>query len=928
MLLNQRQSLVTILRVCTKNGLSDQGRQVHCFLLKLGSCLDLFTSNYLIDMYSKCREPIIAHKVFDKMPERSVVSWTALMSGHVLNGELNGSLSLFSEMVRHGVSPNEFTLSTNLKACGLLNALEKGLQIHGFCLKMGFETMVEVGNSLVDMYSKCGGINEAERVFGSMVDTSLITWNAMIAGYVHSGYGGRALDTFRMMRERPDKFTLTSLLKACSSIGMIHGGKQIHGFLIRSGFPCSSSATITGSIVDLYVKCGDLFGARKAFDQIKEKTMISWSSLILGYAQEGDFVEAMSLFRQLRELTSRVDSFVLSGIIGVFADFALLRQGQQMQALAVKLPSGLETSVSNSVVDMYLKCGLVDEAEKFFDEMQSRDVISWTVMITGYGKHGLGKKAVSVFKQMLRYNIEPDDVCYLAVLSACSHSGLIKEGEELFSNLLETPGIKPRVEHYACVVDLLGRAGRLKEGKHLIDSMPVKPNIGIWQTLLSGCRLHGDIELGKEVSEILLRIDGNNPANYVMVSNLYGQAGYWQEHGKAREVGKTRGLKKEAGMSWVEIEREVYFFRSGEDSHPLTPRIQEALREVERRMREELGYVYGLKQEMHDIDDESKEENLRAHSEKLAIGLALASGGLNQEAKTIRVFKNLRVCVDCHEFIKGLSKIMKIKFVVRDAVRIELGFMLMSETLELLRREKNAYKHTSEGHLRVAPWKTEIHRVCLAVKVSAREVLFCGGDSTSPVGAASTVGAASLNGVVRALLLFVEVKGCFRLVGDGSRVWCAVGDDTASGSPVDSGNFFIVVRALECAFIWLTVDSGDPFASHNHVSLVLEGDKRGPYLGLGRGGVALVSCYHLSAEVSPVWCTSLLAAVASSLLGWEAVSNAVYKLSLGGVCKASCYSEDDSGTPGIRGNKENLRFSGSSSLVENVTNSKEFRKTN
>ncbi|KAF8100309.1 hypothetical protein N665_0227s0041 [Sinapis alba] len=669
MLLNQRQSLVRILRVCTKNGLPDQGRQVHCFLLKSGSVLDLFTSNYLIDMYSKCREPDIAHKVFDAMPERNVVSWTALMSGFVLNGDLNGSLSLFSEMNRHGVYPNEFTFSTNLKACGLLNALEKGLQIHGFCLKMGFEMMVEVGNSLVDMYSKCGGISEAERVFGSMIDTSLITWNAMIAGYVHSGYGCRALDTFRMMQERPDKFTLTSLLKACSSIGMIHGGKEIHGFLIRSGFPCSSSATITGSLVDLYVKCGDLFGARKAFDQIKEKTMISWSSLILGYAQEGDFVEAMSLFRQLRELNCRVDSFVLSGIIGVFADFAHLRQGKQMQALAVKLPSGLETSVSNSVVDMYLKCGLVDEAEKCFGEMQSRDVISWTVMITGYGKHGLGKKAVSVFNKMLRQSIEPDDVCYLAVLSACSHSGLIKEGEELFSKLLETPGIRPRVEHYACVVDLLGRAGRLKEGKHLIDTMPVKPNVGIWQTLLSGCRLHGDIELGKEVSKILLRIDGNNPANYVMVSNLYGQAGYWQEHGKARELGKTKGLKKEAGMSWVEIEREVYFFRSGEDSHPLTPRIHETLREVERRMREELGYVYGLKQEMHDIDDESKEENLRAHSEKLAIGLALALGGLNQEGKTIRVFKNLRVCVDCHEFIKGLSKIMKISFVVRDAVR-------------------------------------------------------------------------------------------------------------------------------------------------------------------------------------------------------------------------------------------------------------------
>ncbi|CAN8269313.1 unnamed protein product [Cochlearia groenlandica] len=677
MILRQRQNLVRILRVCTKNGLSDQGGQVHGSLLKSGSGLDKIMSNYLIDMYCKCREPSIAHKVFDSMPERNVVSWTALMSGHVLNGELEGSLSLFSEMGRDGVYPNEFTLSTNLKACGLLNDFEMGLQIHGFCLKIGFEMMLEVGNSLVDMYSKCGRINEAERVFGLMVDKSLISWNAMIAGYVHGGYGNRALATFRMMQgeERPDVYTLTSLLKACSSTGMIHGGKQIHGFLVRSGFPCQSSETIIGSIVDLYVKCGYLFGARKAFDQIKEKTMISWSSLILGYAQEGDFVEAMGLFRQLRDVNSHIDSFVLSSLVGVFADFALLRQGKQMQALAVKLPSGFETSVSNSVVDMYLKCGLVDEAEYCFDEMQSKDVISWTVMITGYGKHGLGEKAVNTFNNMLRHNIEPDDVCYLAVLSACSHSGLVKEGEQLFLKLLDTRGIKPRVEHYACMVDLLGRAGRLNEAKHLIDTMPAKANVGIWQTLLSSCRVHGDIKLGEQVGKILLKMDGENPSNYVMVSNLYGQAGYWHEQEKARELRKTNKLKKEAGMSWVEIEREVHLFRSGDDSHPLTSKIQEALREAERRMREELGYVYGLKQDLHDIDDESKEENLRAHSEKLAIGLALASssssssGGLDQRGKTIRVFKNLRVCVDCHEFIKGLSKIMKIAFVVRDAVR-------------------------------------------------------------------------------------------------------------------------------------------------------------------------------------------------------------------------------------------------------------------
>ncbi|XP_010465456.1 PREDICTED: putative pentatricopeptide repeat-containing protein At3g15130 [Camelina sativa] len=668
------QNLVSILRVCTRKGLSNQGSQVHCFLLKSGSGSNLIMSNYLIDMYCKCREPSIAYKVFDSMPERNVVSWTALMSGHVLSGDFKGTLSLLSEMGRQGIYPNEFTFSTNLKVCGLLNALDKGLQIHGFCLKIGFEMMVEVGNSLLDMYSKCGRVDEAEKVFWLMGDRSLISWNAMIAGHVHAGYGSKALATFGMMQEpnikvSPDEFTFTSLLKACSSIGMIDAGKQLHGFLVRSGFHCPSSVTITGSLVDLYVKCGNVYSARKAFDQIKEKTMISWSSLILGYAQEGDFVEAMGLFKQLQELNSRIDSFVLSSIVGVFADFALLQQGKQMQALAVKLPSGLRTSVSNSVVDMYLKCGLVDEAEKYFAQMQLRDVISWTVMITGYGKHGLGQKAVDTFNEMLRHSIEPDEVCYLAVLSACSHSGMIREGEELFSKLLETQGLKPRVEHYACVVDLLGRAGRLKEAKHLIDTMPIKPNVGIWQTLLSRCQVHGDMELGKEVGKILLWMDGKNPANYVMMSNLYGQAGYWNEQGNTRELGSIKGLKKEAGMSWVEIEREVHFFRSGDDSHPLTHVIQETLKEVERRLREELGYVYGLKHELHDIDDESKEENLRAHSEKLAIGLALASGGLNQKGKTIRVFKNLRVCVDCHEFIKALSKITKIAFVVRDAVR-------------------------------------------------------------------------------------------------------------------------------------------------------------------------------------------------------------------------------------------------------------------
>jgi pentatricopeptide repeat protein len=340
-----------------------------------------------------------------------------------------------------------------------------------------------------------------------------------------------------------------------------------------------------------------------------------------------------------------------------------------MHAFAIKVPSGVDISVCNSILDMYLKCGMINEAERLFSEMPARNVISWTVMITGYGKHGLGKEAIRLFDEMQLDSTEPDDVTYLAVLLGCSHSGLVEKGQEYFSRLCSYHGIKARVEHYACMVDLLGRAGRLKEAKNLVDSMPLEANVGIWQTLLSACRVHGDLELGKEVGGILLRLDSENPVNYVMMSNIYADAGYWKECERIRELVKSKKLKKEAGRSWVEIDKEVHFFYGGDDTHPLTEKIHEILKEMERRMKEELGYVYGVKYALHDVEEESKMDNLRVHSEKLAIGLALVCGGLEEGRKVIRVFKNLRVCGDCHEFIKGLSKILRVVFVVRDANR-------------------------------------------------------------------------------------------------------------------------------------------------------------------------------------------------------------------------------------------------------------------
>ncbi|KAG6770655.1 hypothetical protein POTOM_026344 [Populus tomentosa] len=670
--LNERQKFANFLRFCSKSLLLDQGMQVHGALVKMGFGFDLMLSNDLIVMYGKCGRLGVACDVFDRMLKRNVVSWTALMCGHIQNGNPLESLLLFSKMGLSGVKPNDFTFSTNLKACGLLNGLDIGRQIHDICVKTGFDMVNVVGNSIIDMYSKCGRINEAACMFEVMPVRNLISWNAMIAGYTVAGFCEKALVLFQKMQEVGgflDEFTFTSTLKACSDLGAIKEGNQIHAFLITGGFLYSVNTAVAGALIDLYVKCGKLFMARRVFSHIEEKHVISWTALILGYAQEGNLAEFMDLFRQLRESSIQVDGFILSSMMGVFADFALVQQGKQMHAFAIKVPSGVDTSVCNSILDMYLKCGMINEAERLFSEMPARNVISWTVMITGYGKHGLGKEAIRLFDEMQLDSTQPDDVTYLAVLLGCSHSGLVEKGQEYFSRLCSYHGIKARVEHYACMVDLLGRAGRLKEAKNLVDSMPLEANVGIWQTLLSACRVHGDLELGKEVGGILLRLDSENPVNYVMMSNIYADAGYWKECERIRELVKSKKLKKEAGRSWVEIDKEVHFFYGGDDTHPLTEKIHEILKEMERRMKEELGYVYGVKYALHDVEEESKMENLRVHSEKLAIGLALVCGGSEEGRKVIRVFKNLRVCGDCHEFIKGLSKILRVVFVVRDANR-------------------------------------------------------------------------------------------------------------------------------------------------------------------------------------------------------------------------------------------------------------------
>ncbi|KAF5179892.1 Pentatricopeptide repeat-containing protein, partial [Thalictrum thalictroides] len=669
----ERYRITKLLKICSRQLLLKQGFQIHATATKMGFSVDLIMNNDLIDMYAKCRMITMAHLVFDNMPERNVVSWTALMTGYLSQGNAMASLSLFCKMGYSGIKPNEFTFSTSLKACIVVGIPENGTQVHLFCAKTGFESMPVVGNSIIDMYSKFGKVEEAIRHFDQMPYKNLITWNVMIAGHAHEGYGKKSLSLFPRMQEQgeiPDEYTFVSLLKACSGHGAICEGRQIHASLVTRGFQISGMTILASALVDFYVKCRCMSEAWHIFNHIVQKNVICWTAIIVGCSQEGNIHDAMELFKQIRKTEIQVDSFILSTMISIFADFSLMEQGKQIHSYTIKVPSGLDLSVANSLIDMYLKCGLTEEAKRRFHEISNPSVVSWTVMITGYGKHGHGSGAIHLFEQMQLEGIDPDDVTYLAVLSACSHAGLTEEGCKFFSRLCKDHKVRPKIEHYACMVDLLGRAGRLEEAKNLIENIPVKPNAGIWQTLLGACRVHRDLKLGTEVGETLLSLDGENPVNYVMLSNIYAEAGEWKDYERIREVMKCKGLKKEAGCSWIEINKKVHYFYGGDNNHPLTERIHEMLKDMERRMKEETGYVYRVRYALHDVEEESKEDSLRVHSEKLAIGLGLVCGGLDKGGDGVCSFnQNFIVCLKKHHKCKGVvllqygAQVVRSKFI-------------------------------------------------------------------------------------------------------------------------------------------------------------------------------------------------------------------------------------------------------------------------
>lgn len=465
--------------------------------------------------------------------------------------------------------------------------------------------------------------------------------------------------------EEPNEFTFATILTSCTGSWGFDLGRQIHSLIIKTKY--ESHIFVGSSLLDMYAKAGRMLEARRVFDSLPERDVVSCTAIISGYAQQGLDEEALELFRQLQREGMTSNYVTYASVLTALSGLAALDLGRQVHNHVLRREVPSFVVLQNSLIDMYSKCGKLSYSRRVFDTMPERTVISWNAMLVGYSKHGMGNEVVKLFKLMKEENkIRPDSVTFLAVLSGCSHGGMEDRGLEFFYEMGKGKnGIEPELEHYGCVVDLLGRSGRVEEAFEFIKKMPSEPTAAIWGSLLGACRVHSNVKIGEFVGFQLLDIEPENAGNYVILSNLFASAGRWEDVRTVRELMTEKAVIKEPGRSWIELDQVLHTFHASDRSHPRREEVSAKVREISAKIKE-AGYSPEMECVLYDVDDEQKEKILLGHSEKMALAFGIIA---TPEGAPVRVIKNLRICVDCHNFAKLVSKIYGREVSLRDKNR-------------------------------------------------------------------------------------------------------------------------------------------------------------------------------------------------------------------------------------------------------------------
>lgn len=557
-----------------------------------------------------------------------------------------------AHLVRYLRNCNDFVVAASLHS----NALKSGSLTHTF-----------TSNHLLNCYVRLRRIDLARHLFDEMSERNVVSWTSLIAGYVDSGHPRFALRLFGKMpgcSVAPNDFTFSTAIKACSMLSDLKSGRGIHAHVEVLGL--QTNLVVCSALVDMYGKCNDVDGARRIFDSMGSRNVVSWTAMITAYGQNAQGHEALLLFQEFNSLAlDRPNHFMLSSVLNACASLGRFASGKVTHGAVIRGGHDVNEVVANTLIDMYAKCGCLDYSYKIFRRIPYASAVPYTSMIFGMAKYGLGKLAVKLFAEMLERRLKPNEVTYLAVLHACSHSGLVDEGLKHLKFMYAKHGILPNTKHCTCVVDMLGRAGRLDEAYQMAKSIQAEGDARalLWNTLLSASRLVGRVDIGLKAYKKLVESNHQLAGAYVTLSNTYALAGDWESVLKLRREMKRNGIHKEAACSWIEIKDSKYvlFFAGEPSSYEQETELMNLLRELEKKMKER-GYV-GVSSVFVEVDEETKEKIVGLHSERLA----LAYGLINiPKGGTIRIMKNVRMCMDCHEAFRLISEIVERDFIVRD----------------------------------------------------------------------------------------------------------------------------------------------------------------------------------------------------------------------------------------------------------------------
>ncbi|RWW55317.1 hypothetical protein BHE74_00038052 [Ensete ventricosum] len=771
--------LPKILKACSE--LRDWGAAatVHGYVITASLEEDVFVGNSLVDMYSKCGDITSARAVFDRMPARDVVSWTALVnayadaglldeaqamfqsmrengvrpdliswnaliSGFARNGETSMALLLLDELQENGLQPgtnswngvvsglvqngcfddalevfrqmclhekpNAVTIASILPACSGLTALNLGQELHSYAITNGMKMNVFVGGSLIDMYLKCGKSGFAERVFADLENRNVPVWNALIAAYAdedkmsealdlldlmqkdgfvpnvityntfiaayarrgqkdeafkflfeiirkglkpnvvsmnaltsgfhHSGLNDEALDLFREMQLpksfstrcssfligmldviiQPNAVTINSTLSVCADLKLLHFGKEVHGYILRNSF--ESNVFVSSALVDMYAKCYDMSSATKVFHGMKDKNVVSWNVLMAGHNHNEHPEAALKLYLEMLEQNFVPSSITMMILLLSCSNIMALRLGRELHNHIEKgRPDGCPLTLASTLINMYAKCGNIRDAKLVFDCVIEKDLVIWNAMMTGYSLHRMTMDALSLFNQMQQSGIKPDHITFTAILSACNQEGFVDEGWKLFKMMEDFYGVSPTLEHFTCMVDMLGTAGLLEESLDLIRRIPFRPDACLWATLLKACRLHSNYEIGERAARALFELEPQNASNHIVLYNIFAMSGLWESASTMMNALRDQGLKVVDICSWIEICTVIHSFKSGDSSHPEMGTILAMWNKLADRMSKG-GYV---PQNIVFCDQGEVDPFTCYHTEKLAVCLGIIS---------------------------------------------------------------------------------------------------------------------------------------------------------------------------------------------------------------------------------------------------------------------------------------------------------------